>query len=246
MLLRSSISGFLVFALAVIAAAQERQSTPDVNTIVARMMNSRQENKAREHAYTVKRDYQLMDKQSEPRAQVIANITYLPPDQKQYQIESSTGGMGGKVLRDIVAKESEPSKEPHRKEISPENYDFQLLGEETLNGRRCYVLAVNPKREEKELIKGRLWVDAANYNIHQIEGNPARSPSWWVRDLHLLMNFALVNGMWLHTSTYAVADIRFKGKYVLESHSREYRSVEQTALKPHRNPGILAGAAINP
>ena len=55
-----------------------------MNTIVARMMSARQENKAREHAYTVKRDYQLMDKQSEPKAQVIANITYLPPDQKQY------------------------------------------------------------------------------------------------------------------------------------------------------------------
>ena len=247
MVLRSAISGSLAILLLVaLGAAQERSANPDVNTIVSRMMAAREGNKARIHPYTVKRDYQLLDKQQQPKAQVVASITYLPPNQQEYNIESSSGGMGGKVLRDIVQKETESPKEAQRKELSPENYNFQLAGEEVVDGRNCYVLSINPRREEKDLIRGKMWVDAADYKIHRIEGNPVKSPSWWIRDLHILMSFASVDGMWLHTATHAVADVRFKGKYVVETRDVEYRATTQTAAKRRRNPGILAGAAINP
>jgi len=232
--------------LAGFAAAQQAATTPDVNTIVSRMLAARQENSARARAYTVRRDYQLLDKQSQPKAQVIANITVMPPDQKHYNIESSSGGMGEKVLRDILAKETESASKTEHKSISPDNYDFQLLGQETLDGRNCYVIALNPKREEKDLIRGKMWVDARSYNVHRIEGNPVKSPSWWIRDLHILMSFASVDGMWLHIATHAVADVRFKGKYVMESRDLEYRAVEQTASERRHNPGILAGAIIHP
>lgn len=234
--------------LAGVMAAQEGNQSPDVNTIVSKMMAAQQGNQAKIRAYTVKRDYQLLDKLEQPKANLVASITFLPPDQKQYNIESSSGGMGGKVLRDIVQKETEAPKEKEneRKELSPENYDFQLLGKEQVDGRNCYVLALNPRREEKDLIRGKIWVDAADYRIHRLEGNPAKSPSWWIRDLHILMLFASVDGMWLHTFTHAVADVRFKGKYVMESRDLEYSPATQTASKHRRNPAILAGTAINP
>lgn len=246
MALRYTVSVFLVLAVVALVAAQEGQKAPDVASIVSRMMAVHQENQARSRAYTVKRDYQLLDKQEQPKAQVIATITYLPPNQKQYNIESNSGGIGGKVLRDLVQKEAEPTKEPQRRELSPQNYDFQFAGQEMVDGRNCYVLQLNPRREEKDLIRGKIWVDAADYRIHRIEGNPVKSPSWWIRDLHILMTFASVDGMWLHTFTYAVAEVRFKGKYVMESRDVEYRDAAQTASKHRRNPGILAGAGINP
>ena len=108
----------------------QQPGVPDTSMIVTRMMAVRRQNHDRTRAYTVKRDYQLFDKQSQPKAQVVADITYLPPDQKQYRIESSSGGLGERILRDILAKETESSKEAQRKDISPENYDFKLVGEE--------------------------------------------------------------------------------------------------------------------
>lgn len=243
MALRSTISAFLVLILGIFAAAQE---SPKVEVIVGRMMAMRQVNKAKVRGYTVKRDYQLMDKQEQPKAQVVATITYHPPDDKQYNIESSSGGIGGKVLRDILQKETEAGKDAQRKELSPENYDFQLVGQEALDGRKCYVLSINPKRDEKDMIRGKVWVDAENYNIHRIEGKTVKSPSWWIRDLYVLMTFASVDGMWLHTFTHAVADVRFKGKYVMESRDVEYGPATSSASTRRKNPGILAGAAINP
>jgi hypothetical protein len=233
--------------VATLAGAQAIQPTPDVNTIVQRMATAQQENKARLRPFTVKRGYFLLDKKDQTKGEVVANITVLPPDNKQYSIESSSGGgMGEKVLRDILTKETEPAKDERKTELSAENYDFQLLGEETMDGRRCYLLGINPRREEKDLIRGKIWVDAQNYNIHRIEGSPVKSPSWWIHDLQILMSFAEVDGMWLRTFTHAVANVRFKGKYVMESRDLEYRAAQQTASRSRRNSGILAGAAINP
>lgn len=247
MVLRFTCLAFLSCLLAGMAGAQANTSSPDVNAIVARMMTAQQENKAHKRPFTVKRDYLLLDKKEEPKAQVVANITVLPPNNKQYSIESSSGGMGEKVLRDVLNKETEPPKDAQKKEISPENYNFQLLGEETLDGRRCYLLGLNPKREEKDLLRGKLWVDSTSYNIVQLEGSPVKTPSWWIHDLYILMNFTEVDGMWLHTFTHAVANVRFKGKYVMESRDLEYSPVRQTASRrSHSNPSILTGAALNP
>lgn len=210
------------------------------------MLRAQQENKAKVHPFTVKRGYLLLDKQDQQKAQVVAYITVLPPDSKQYNIESSSGGMGEKVLRDVLSKETESPRNAQRQELSLGNYDFELLGEEALDGRRCFLLSMNPRREEKDLLRGKLWVDAESYNIRRVEGSPAKNPSWWLHDLHILMSFTEVDGMWLRTFTHAVANVRFKGKYVMESRDLEYRFTQQTASRSRRNPAILAGSAINP
>jgi hypothetical protein len=245
--LRLTNLAFLVCLCAALAAAQGANPSPDVNTIVQRMTAAQQKNKARLHPFTVKRGYYLLDKQDANKGELVANITVLPPDSKQYWIESSSGGgMGQKVLRDIVSKETEPPKDEKKKELSTDNYDFQLAGQEMVDGRRCFVLGMNPRREDKDLLRGKVWVDAENYNIHRIEGSPVKSPSWWIHDLQILVNFTEVDGMWLRTFTHAVATVRFKGKYVMESRDLEYRTAQQAVSRSRRNPGILAGAAINP
>jgi hypothetical protein len=233
--------------LAAVAGAQAKLRPVDVNAIVQQMTAAQQQNKSRLRPFTVRRGYFLLDKKDQPKSEVVANITVLPPDNKQYSIESSSGGgIGEKVLRDILSKETEPPKDEKKKELSAENYDFQLAGEEVISGRRCYVLTLNPRREDKDLLRGKIWVDAENYNIHRIEGSPVKSPSWWVRDIQILIKFAEVDGMWLRTFTHAVANVRFKGKYVMEARDLEYRAAQTSVSRSRRNSGILAGAAINP
>ncbi len=238
----TSCTGFILLAAA-LAGAQ----SPDLNTIVGRMVAVGHDNSLHQHAFTVKRDYQLLDKQMEPKAQVVANITFVPPDQRQYEVESASGGMGEKVLRDILARETELPKDPQRKEISPENYQFRLLGTEVLDGSPCYVLALEPRRDEKDLIRGQVWVDTQTYKIRRAEGRPMKSPSWWIHDVYILMTFAEVDGMWLRTFTHASANVRFKGRYVMVSRDLEYGPAPATAAgQQRRRPPILAGAAVNP
>jgi hypothetical protein len=237
---------------AICAAAQGRAASggmPDLSTIIARMMAAQQNNRLQARPLVVKRAYQLLDKLQDQKAQVVATITYMPPDQKQYRIESSYGGLGEKILRDVLEKETESPKNPDRKELSTQNYDFRLLGTETVEGGLCYVVGLNPKREDKDLIRGQMWIDWQTYNVRRVAGNPAKNPSWWIRDLYILMTFGEVDGMWLRTFTHAVANVRFKGKYEMVSRDVDYPPVPQLLVRQirrHPRPGIMAGAAVNP
>jgi hypothetical protein len=239
---------FTVCVAMALAQAQAPQKEEDVPTILSRMAIAQQQNAARSRAFTVTRDYQLLDKGNEPKAQIVAEITFVPPNQKQYQIQSSHGGLGEKVLRDILNRETEMPKDPQRKALTTENYDFQLLGREAVDGRQCFVLGLKPKREDKELIRGKAWVDAETYNVRRVEGNPAKSPSWWIHDIYVLMTFAEVDGMWLRTFTHAVANVRFKGRYEMVSRDLDYRPAQQASAqrRSNRRQAMLAGAALNP
>ncbi len=240
--------GWVLLLAGTCAFAENGSHAPDLNTIVQRMQNAQLEDRANARAYTVRRDYQIFDKSQEPKAQIIASISFFPPDRKEAQIESSHGGMGEKVLRDVIAHETETAspKDTAKKDISPANYDFALLGTTTLNGRSCYLLGLKPRREDKELVKGQLWVDAETYHVLRMEGTPAKSPSWWIRDLYVLMSFGEIDGNWMPTFTRAVANVRFKGRYEMVARDLEYRAGSVHTAHRRHNPGILAGAAIQP
>jgi hypothetical protein len=232
--------------LVLFLAALAHGHAPDLNTIVSRMLAVQHDDAARAHAFTVKRDYQILDKKMESKAKVVATISFVPPDQRQYTIESAQGGIGERVLRDFLARENEHTAQPKHKELGPENYDFRLAGSEVADGRTCYVLELLPKREEKELLRGRAWVDAETFQIRRVEGAPVKSPSWWVRDLYILMSFGEVDGMWLRTVTHATANIRFKGKYVMVVRDLEYRPGQPDEVVRNTRRAIFAGAVINP
>ena len=247
--LSQTVCFLLVVTLGALGQAPTQAApAPDLNTIVSRMLAAQQHNREQVKPLTVKRDYQLLDKEQDQKAQVIAHITYVPPNQKEYQIESSHGGMGEKILKDVLAKDVQPSRDPERQEISQKNYDIQLLRTESVDGHACYVLGLKPKRDDKELISGQVWVDQQTYNIRRLEGTPAKNPSWWIRDLHVLMGFADVNGMWLRTFTYAVANVRFKGRYEMVSRDLEYNRAPEQVVRRYRRPrpAIMTGAALNP
>ena len=109
---------------------------------------------------------------------------------------------------------------------------------------------MNPRHEDKDLLRGQvLRVDAENFNIRKVEGNPSKSPSWWIRDLHILMSFSEVDGMWLRTFTQAVANVRFKGKFEMVARDLEYHPVEQNVVQnrtPRRRTSVITGAVLNP
>jgi len=209
------------------------------------MVQVQHEDAARVHAFTVKRDYQILDRQRESKAKVVASITFVPPDQREYTIESAQGGIGERVLRDFLARENEHTAQPKHKELGPENYNFSLTGSGMVDGRNCYILELLPKRQEKELLRGRAWVDSKTFQIRRVEGVPVKSPSWWVRDLYILMSFAEVDGMWLRTLTQATANIRFKGKYEMVVRDLEYHSAPGEVVRNTRR-GLFADAVISP
>lgn len=207
-----------VVALAEIASAQTNVPAPTIQTIVARMAKARLVNRASFRPYTVTRDYRLFGKDGQnEKSQVIVDVSFVPPGQKNFAVMQARGtAIGEKIVRRMLASEVEIAND-NSTDISPDNYNFGFVKQEFLFGRLCYLLELVPRRKDAHLMLGKAWVDAKTYLLHRAEGEPAKKPSWWVRDLHFVLTYGSVSGMWLPTALEATADVRIFGQCKLTS-----------------------------
>lgn len=231
--------------LAQSSAPAPADSPASVEEIVTRMNQAQEEGRARAHAYAVIREYKLYDEQNaKPKTQLEAKIEFSPPQGKSYSVLTSTGGVGEKVVRRVLDREMDLSRDPQSVEMSLANYDFVWLGTEVRGERPCYVLAMYPKRADRSLIKGKVWIDAATYHIVHIEGTPTKDPSFWTRDVRLNLDFAEVDGMWLQTSTQATARVRWFGSFNLEGRDRSYQAMSGESTTARKGRGRSTSAMV--
>ncbi len=230
-----TLSALLVFFAFAAQAGYSQQplttAAPSVDVIAERMQQAQQANRQRARAYTVTRDYRFFDaNQNAPKSEVIADISFVPPDRKTFTIEKADGSERGQsIVKHILESEAEAAKKNSPLAIEPSNYTFTLLGEEAVDGRPCWVLKLKPKHERKDLIDGKAWVDRDSYLIHRVEGDMAKSPSWWLKRVHLTVDFADIGGMWMQKGTRAMADVRFFGPHVFTSEAVKIRTAEEVA-----------------
>ena len=225
--MRQQTSWLLIFGLVAVvacASAQTGTTVPTVETIVARMTRARAENRTRFRPYNVARDYKLFGKEKDKiKSQVIADIDFVPPNSKKYTIRQASGsGLGGMIVRRMLASEAEVTKDYVATDFSPDNYGFRFLRAEDVLDQRCYVLELLPLRKDKRLLHGEIWVDANTYLPRRFEGELAKTPSWWVRDLRVAFVYSDVGGMWLQTASEASANVRILGRSTMVSQDVRY------------------------
>jgi len=228
-------AGWLLFLCLVAgmtsAPAQTGRSVPTAETIIARMAQARAENRARLRPYIVTRNYKLFGKdESKAKSEVVADVAFVPPDSKKYTIQETNGsGLGQILVRRMLANEAEVTKDHVSTDISADNYDFRFLREADASGQRCYVLELLPRRIERHLLHGNIWVDANTYLLRRFEGELAKPPSWWLRDVSVTFVYGDVGGMWLQTTTEAAADVRILGRTTMLSRDVKYKITELVA-----------------
>ena len=224
-------SVFIYLAAGACVSGQTHSPDQKNEMIVAHMAQAQAENRTRFRPYMVTRDYKLFDggNHHEAKSRVTAEITFVPPDSKGYTIENKNGsGLGEKIVRKMLDGEMAFSKDSGATDITRANYDFLFVREEDLKGQRCYVLELLPRRKAKNLLRGTIWVDAHTYLLRRVEGEPAKSPSWWVRDVRIVLLYGYVGEMWLQTSSEATANVRILGPSSMVSHDVRYRIGELT------------------
>ncbi len=235
-----SISAALVIAFLCAQAAAAQQSPgerPDLATLVQRISEAQAQNHSRTLPYTVTRDYKVFGTNPEhPRTEVVATVNFLPPNMKTYDIDQSTGGMGEKVIRRILDHEVDAARDPREMMVNEQNYLFDYDGEEPVGNLSCYRLTIAPKHDRKDLLNATIWVDKNSYRIVRMEGEPAKSPSFWVKDVHLILDFGEVAGMWMQTEIHALAHLRFGGEYKIVSQDLDYDIARSVASNTHPAP----------
>jgi len=226
---------FLFFyLLAPCAVAQTASAVPTVETITGRMAQARTENRAHFRPHRVTREYKLFGKDRvTTKSEVIADIAFVTPDLTKYIVQHADGNvMGETIVRRVLDGEVGVAKDSRLSDISRDNYDFHFIREEEISARRCYVLELLPRRNEKNLLRGEVWVDANTYLLQRVEGQPAKGSSWWVRDVRIVLLYSDVGGMWLQTALEATGNVRIVGQSTIISSDMKYEFNELVALEP--------------
>jgi hypothetical protein len=212
----------LVFLATLASSSKPPSSTADIesldlNLILQRLEEAQHQDPAQSRPYEVIREYKVFrGDEKQPTSEVMAQINFAPPATKTYKITQARGNSWGeKIVRQLLDRETESAKKGLGSQISRTNYDFVFLRQETFGVVPEHVLRIVPKRKDKNLLRGQIWVDARTFRIRRIEGVPAKSPSFWIKDIHITLQFADVSGMWIPTSFDAWATVRLLGLYTL-------------------------------
>jgi hypothetical protein len=229
-----SIPALAMLLLAV--ASAQTSGAPSGDEVVARMMAFDAQRQAQMTGYTAIRRYVAVNKKR--RAEMVVRVECSAEGVKQFTIlaEEGSGAVRQHVLRKLVDEETEASQRGTRSgtRLTPENYEFQLLGEETLDSGPAYVLFVTPKTRSKYLIDGKIWVNKNDYSIVRIDGRPAKNPSFWVHDVHIVHTYQKIGYLWFASATRTTSEVRMFGPSELTIENSDY------VLTPSTNRDRLA------
>ncbi|HYT23264.1 MAG TPA: hypothetical protein VEW05_23900 [Candidatus Polarisedimenticolia bacterium] len=205
----------LLLLPAYVAAADESPSLPTAEEIVARMGSRDLQRQVSIEGYAGMRRYVLDNQHLHKRAEMLVEVQGDPDGTKHFEVRSEEGWKAAHkhVLHKMLESESETSHPEARAKsrINLENYDFKMAETEVIDGRTAYVLEVSPKRKEKYLFRGRIWVDAEDYALARAEGQPAKNPSFWTKSTHFVQIYQKSGLLWFPRSTQSVTEAHIFG-----------------------------------
>ena len=128
------------------------------------------------------------------------------------------------VFDRLMQSESETSsgREHHDSAITTANYTFALSGEEDIGPYHCFVLEATPKRKEKYLFEGKIWIDVEDLAIVKIAGHPAKKPSFWINRADFVRQYQRIDGFWLPCRDETVVEVKMYGRRVFTVDHQQY------------------------
>ena len=205
---------FLTLVAGRSTAAQET-SLPAANDVVAQMLARDAQRQQFLEGYEGMRKYTLVNEHMGKRAEMLVRVRGDQDGTKHFEVESETGWKAAQkhVLRKMLESEAETSRPEERAKsrLSPDNYEFQIVKREGVGDRAAYAIDVTPKRQEKTLFRGRIWVDAEDYALVRADGNPSKNPSFWTKSVHFVHIYQKSGPFWFPVSTESVTEARLFG-----------------------------------
>jgi len=212
-----------------VVAQQVTGSVPlTADEVVRRVAEKNEERDKALESYSGLRSYHLeCSGLSHKKADMVVRADYQAPNKKEFTIvsEGGSGTVRDRVFKKLLEAEQESMREENRQRsaISPKNYTFQLSEYQKTDTDEFYVLEAQPRTKDKFLFRGRVWVDAKDFAITRVEGEPAVNPSWWTLKTDFTRSYQKIGDFWLPKSTESETKVRVFGTAVLSIEYRDYQ-----------------------
>jgi hypothetical protein len=160
-----------------------------------------------------------------------ASTEFSPSSGFRYAITAEGGSerLRDSVLRKILEGEREAVArgELARAALAPCNYEFQPAG---IEGGLAAVL-LSPKREERALVDGTMFLRPVDGELVRVEGRLARSPSFWVTRVDIVRTYDRIGGVVVPVALDTTARLRFFGTGTLRI-TYDYAEIDGRPVAP--------------
>jgi hypothetical protein len=201
-------------------SAAQAPTAPSVAEIIHKLATANAVRMARLRSYTSTRVYVVDYKGfgGDRHARMTVNVEYHA-GKKNFVVVKEEGSklLLNRVIHKALESEQEAAGDDMRRrsEMTEANYSFQFVTREENDGREFFVLQVSPKRKDKYLFDGKIWIDATEYAVAHMEGQPAKNPSFWITSATISHFNRSVNGIWLPSRNESTSKVRLGGHALL-------------------------------
>ncbi|MGH9581812.1 MAG: hypothetical protein ACRD4O_02610 [Bryobacteraceae bacterium] len=217
-------TGLLLLLTAGVAAAAV-PSDANLDTILAKIQQRYERQRDALCGYTGTRVYTLHNSHLSHDTVMKYRVTMSRSSGKHFKLisEQHAGFLARHALTTLVDAEPDSRKQEQQGRLDRANYKFALLGEDVLNGHRCYVLHLSPRRQSKYLVSGKAWVDVESYAVRRIKGQLAKSVSFWVGKPEVEEDFANSGGFWMPSYNSSLSHVKLVGEATVTIRFSNYR-----------------------
>jgi hypothetical protein len=167
-------------------------------------------------------------------AEMVVSVMYRAPNSKTFSVVSQSGSkfIIDHIFKKLLEGEQEAANEENRRNtaLSTDNYEFTSAGYEATPDGAQYVLNLLPRNKNKFLYRGKIWVDAKDFAVVRIEGEPAKNPSFWIKKTEVKHRYVKVNDFWLPAENHTESVIRLGGRAVLSIEYKDYKITKAAPL----------------
>ncbi len=122
--------------------------------------------------------------------------------------------------------------------LSSTNYKFAYKGTSDVDGRSVHVFQVKPRKKRAGLFKGRIFLDAYSGSMVRAEGSVVKSPSFFVKKVEFVQDYADIDGFTLPTHVHSEAVARIVGRTVVDIYQRDYQPVSSPVQASQQTPTL--------
>lgn len=228
------------------SAAQSTPATLNSEEVIRRMEEHNTQRNQALRSYISERLYEAENPRLHRRGYILVELRYDAPESKSYRIveRGGSGSIHSRVFDPLLKAEVAATNRAAREasDVSGRNYIFTYshFDEEA----RAYVFDAEPRTNNKYLFRGRVWVDANDFAVQRIEGEPAQRPSFWVRRTHFVRRYAKFGDFWFPVSLESDAEVRLIGHSKLAIDYFQYQWEPATATTLNQGGAILSGRGL--
>ena len=219
---RISVTATAALGILLLAAGFARARHPE--EILACMEQTNEQRQARLPSFVSERVYTAANARFHRSATVTAEVHYSTVGEKTFRIvgQSGSGTIRKRIIEPLLVAECENARPEARArtDICRRNYDFEFV---TVDAEHVsYVFRVKPKNPTRYLFIGEVWVDSDTCGIRRIQGEPAVSPSFWVKKTMFFHDYGRFGDFWLPLHHHTEVQLRVFGRSTLDIMYQDY------------------------